>query len=101
MGRIDSAKGVHLVLKAAELLPNLSPCEIYIFGATRNKRDEGYKKDAIRKYRGRIKIVDHGFICHGKISEVYEIIDVLLVPSILPESFGFVVAESFIRLKYF
>ncbi len=95
IGRIDPSKGLHILLEATEFLRNGSSCEIHIFGAARNPWDEEYKKKTIRTYKGKTKIIDHGMIPHEKISEVYAEIDVVIVPSILPEAFGFVVAEAF------
>jgi glycosyltransferase involved in cell wall biosynthesis len=95
IGRIDPSKGLHLLLEATEFLRNGSSCEIHIFGAARNPRDEEYKEKTLRAYKGNPKIIDHRLISHKKLSEIYANIDVLVVPSILPEAFGLVVAESF------
>lgn len=95
IGRIDPLKGLHIMLEAAELLPDGSLCELHIFGAARNPWHEEYKKNILHKYRGKAKVFDHGIIQHDRLSEAFAIIDVLIVPSLLPEAFGLVVAESF------
>jgi glycosyltransferase involved in cell wall biosynthesis len=95
VGRIDLLKGLHVLLKALKLLPNGKRCELHIFGATRNRWDEEYRRKALSNYHGNVKLFDHGFIPHAKLDDVYSSIDVLVVPSILPEAFGLVVAEAF------
>jgi glycosyltransferase involved in cell wall biosynthesis len=99
IGRIDPSKGFHLLIKAAELLGNSASCEIHIFGAPRTPWDEEYLKKTLSIYRGKAKLINHGLIPHEKLKEVFEQIDVLVVPSILPEAFGFVVAEAFSAAK--
>jgi len=95
IGRIDPSKGLHLLLEATEFLRNGSSCEIHIFGAARKPWDEEYKEKTLRAYKGKSKIIDHGLISHNKLSDIYANIDVLVVPSILPEAFGLVIAEAF------
>jgi glycosyltransferase involved in cell wall biosynthesis len=95
IGRIDPSKGLHLLLEATEFLRNGSSCEIHIFGAARNPWDEEYREKTLRAYKGNLKIIDHGLISYNKLSDIYANIDVLVVPSILPEAFGLVVAEAF------
>jgi glycosyltransferase involved in cell wall biosynthesis len=76
-------------------LTGSSLCEIHIFGAARTPWHEAYKKKTLSKYRGEAEIIDHGLMPHDRLKEVYAQIDVLIVPSLLPEAFGLVVAESF------
>jgi glycosyltransferase involved in cell wall biosynthesis len=95
VGRIDLSKGLHLLFEATEFLRNGSSCEIHIFGAARNPWDEEYKERTLRAYKGKSQIIDHGLISHNKLSDVYAQLDVLVVPSILPEAFGLVVSEAF------
>jgi glycosyltransferase involved in cell wall biosynthesis len=95
VGRIDPLKGLHILLRAAVLLDNLSSFEIHIFGTVRNPWDEEYKKKTLNEFRDKVKIFDHGLIPHEKLSEAFAKFDVLIVPSILPEAFGLVVAEAF------
>jgi glycosyltransferase involved in cell wall biosynthesis len=96
IGRIDPSKGLHILLKAVESLSsNGKLCELHIFGATRNPWDEEYRKRTLVNYGGNSKIIDHGLIPPEKIKDAYQNIDVLAVPSILPEAFGLVVAEAF------
>lgn len=95
VGRIEPGKGLHLLLEAARLLPDGAECEVHIFGATRNRWDEDYFQKALAAYRGKSKVIHHGFVAPDKLAEAFESFDVLVVPSILPESFGLVVLEAF------
>lgn len=95
VGRIDPSKGLHVLLEAAQLLTGSPSCEIHIFGAARNPWDEAYRKKTLHAYKGEAKSIDHGLMPHDRLKEVYAQIDVLVVPSLLPEAFGLVVAEAF------
>jgi len=95
LGRIDPSKGLHILLRAAELLSDGALCELHIFGATRNPWDEEYYKRTLARYRGKTKVLTHGLIPHDKLSGSFAKIDILVVPSLLPEAFGLVVQESF------
>jgi glycosyltransferase involved in cell wall biosynthesis len=95
VGRIDPSKGLHVLLQAAELLPAHPACEVHIFGAARNPWHEAYRKKTLSNYGGKALIIDHGLMPHDSLDEVYGQLDVLVVPSLLPEAFGLVVAEAF------
>jgi len=96
LGRIDPSKGLHILLKAAELLYDGALCELHIFGATRNPWDEEYYRKTLASYRGKTKVFTHGLIPHDKLSGAFARIDILVVPALLPEAFGLVVQESFL-----
>jgi glycosyltransferase involved in cell wall biosynthesis len=95
IGRISRRKGLHILLESARLLPEDSACEIHIFGATTNDEDEKYRKQILSAYKGRATIFSHGLIPHDKLYEAFAIVDVLVVPSLIPEAFGLVVQEAF------
>ena len=95
VGRVDRLKGLHVLLEALELLPDGKTCELHIFGAARNPWDQEYFEKTLNLYKGKSKVFKHGFISHERLIEVYSIIDVLVIPSLLPEAFGLVVAEAF------
>jgi len=95
IGRISPKKGLHILLEAASLLPEDSACEIHIFGAATEVEDKKYLKQILSEYNDRATIVTHGLIPHDKISEAFFIVDVLVVPSLVPEAFGLVVQEAF------
>jgi glycosyltransferase involved in cell wall biosynthesis len=94
VGRIDRLKGLHLVLEAMTLLPPGS-CELHIFGGAQTPWDEKYFANCLNVYRERLKVQAHGMLAHGEISKAYENVDVVIIPSILPEAFGLVIAEAF------
>jgi glycosyltransferase involved in cell wall biosynthesis len=95
IGRIGLRKGLHILLEAAGLLPDDSACEIHIFGAATNVRDEKYCKKILSNYKGRSTILTHGIIPHDMLCKAFAMIDVLVVPSLIPEAFGLVVQEAF------
>jgi glycosyltransferase involved in cell wall biosynthesis len=95
VGRIDRLKGLHVILEALELLPDGKWCELHIFGEAQNPRDEEYYKKTLAHYQGRAKVIVHGLIPHDKLVDAFAKIDILVVPSLLPEAFGLVVQESF------
>ena len=95
IGRIDRSKGLHVILESLELLAGRGSCELHVFGAARNPWDEAYYSKALTHYRGRAKVISHGLVHHNEIEEAFSKIDVLIVPSLLPEAFGMVVQESF------
>ena len=95
IGRIDPLKGLHIMLEATEFLRKGSSCEIHIFGAARTPWHEEYFKKTLSIYRGKVKLFNHGLIPHEKLKDIFSQTDVLVVPSLLPEAFGLVVAEAF------
>jgi glycosyltransferase involved in cell wall biosynthesis len=95
LGRIDPSKGLHVLLEALELLPSRNLCELHIFGATRNAWDEEYWKKTLNSYKKKAKVFSHGLIPHHRLIDVFSKIDILIVPSLLPEAFGLVVQEAF------
>jgi glycosyltransferase involved in cell wall biosynthesis len=94
VGRIDRLKGLHIALKAMSLLPAGSS-ELHIFGGAQTPWDEKYFADCLNVYKKKLKVHAHGVLAQGEISKAYENVDVVVVPSILPEAFGLVIAEAF------
>jgi glycosyltransferase involved in cell wall biosynthesis len=95
IGRIDPSKGLHILLEASEFLPESSLYEMHIFGAPLHSWHEEYLKKTLSLYKGKTNVCNHGFVPHDKIQDAFASIDVLVVPSLLPEAFGLVVAEAF------
>jgi len=95
IGRIGPRKGLHILLESAKLLPENSECEIHIYGAATASEDEKYCKQIMSGYKGKATIFMHGVIPHDKLYETFAMIDVLVVPSLIPEAFGLVVQEAF------
>jgi glycosyltransferase involved in cell wall biosynthesis len=46
-------------------------------------------------YKGGAPIFTYGHLPHDKLNEAFALIDVVVVPSIVPEAFGLVVEEAF------
>ncbi len=95
VGRIEYLKGLHVILEALELIPDGGRCELHIFGAARHAWDKEYLKKTLGRYQGDARVDFHGFVPAQKLSDAYAAFDVLIVPSLLPEAFGLVVAEAF------
>jgi glycosyltransferase involved in cell wall biosynthesis len=95
IGRIDPQKGLHVLLHAARLIKDPSRFEIHVFGAARNARHEAYWRDLFLAHKDLFRVIDHGFIPHDGLQAIFSNIDILVVPSLVPESFGLVVAEAF------
>jgi len=95
IGSVDRAKGFHVLLEAIERLSRQERCELYVFGEAQNPWDKEYMKKSFNIYKGKSKIITHGYLDHTKISEAFKQIDVLVVPSIYLEVFGLVVLEAF------
>jgi len=96
VGRIDRAKGFHILAEALEILSDAGEkAELHIFGGAQNPWDKEYQIQVLASYRGTIQIIDHGYIENDRLSEIYRSIDVLVFPSICFEVFGLVILEAF------
>jgi glycosyltransferase involved in cell wall biosynthesis len=95
VGRIERFKGLHVLLDALEGLRDGARCSLQVLGAARSPWDEQYRAAALARYRGTAGILDHGSVQPGRLSNAFASIDVLVVPSVLPEAFGLVVLEAF------
>jgi len=92
IGHIVPLKGVHLLIQAVQRLRG--PAELLIFGDL--DHDPAYA-DSLRALAGRDgRIHFRGGFVHDRIGEVLSQIDVLVVPSMCPETFCHVVREGFI-----
>lgn len=94
-GLIMQSKGLHIALEAAAKLRKQGiPFRFRIAGETFS-RDYG---EALKKYCSDNNITENtswdGFIKPEKLSSFYQNIDLLVFPSLYPESFGMVVAEA-------
>jgi glycosyltransferase involved in cell wall biosynthesis len=95
IGSVGRAKGFHILLAALEKLSRQDNSELHVFGGAQNPWDKEYLERALSLYKGKSKIITHGYLDHHKISEAFKQIDVLVVPSIYLEVFGLVVLEAF------
>jgi len=86
-GSVKRHKGAHLLPDLARLLPDI---DIHIFG--------GGDEDLLRSMRAIPNISVHGYYRHGALPTLLarHRIGLVVVPSIVPESFGLVISESWI-----
>lgn len=95
IGRIDRAKGVHVLLEAFRRASGKAPCELHIFGDAQGTRDTRY----LRRIRHRVRHVPgifwHGMVKKEEIPSRLAFLDVLVLAPIYLEVFGLVVAEAF------
>lgn len=92
IGHIIPPKGVHLLIQAVQQLRGAT--ELLIFGDM--DHDPAYA-DSLRMLAGQNgRIHFRGSFPHHRIGQVLSQIDLLVVPSIWPETFGHVVREGFI-----
>lgn len=91
IGSVDYVKGVHLLVSALGRLQNQNRCEFHLYGDV----NKNHYFDAIMKsYRGSVPVTCHGFFPINRLNDAYANIDVLVVPSLAYEAFGFVVQEA-------
>tara|TARA_B100001175_G_C19493826_1_gene634139 strand:+ start:569 stop:1726 length:1158 start_codon:yes stop_codon:yes gene_type:complete len=94
-GLIMQSKGLHIALEAAARLKRERiPFNLTIAGETFSKQ----YRTALEKYCEENNIAKNiiwsGFVSPEKLEKFYERIDLLVFPSLYPESFGMVVAEA-------
>lgn len=92
IGHVIPAKGVHVLVEAFDLLRR--PARLLVFGDL--KQHPEYVASLRARVAGNPKIEFRGRFEHAAIAEVFREIDVLVVPSIWPETFCHAVREAFI-----
>lgn len=95
VGRIEPLKGLSTLLTALSMMREAARCELHVYGAPRTPWDEVHAAKIFAAYRGGARVVRHGRVDPADLSLVYSSFDVLVVPSLVPESFGLVVLEAF------
>lgn len=95
VGRINEVKGLHVLVSALERLSPQDKCELHIFGNPQYPWEEAYYSKTLTRYRGECKIVPRGRIAGPSLVDIFAEMDVLVMPSLVPESFGLVVSEAF------
>lgn len=95
VGRINEVKGLHVLVSALERLSPQDRCELRIFGKPQYPWEEAYYSETLARYRGGCKIIPRGKIAGSCLADIFAEMDVLIVPSLVPESFGLVVSEAF------
>jgi glycosyltransferase involved in cell wall biosynthesis len=94
VGRADSSKGLQIILKALELLPGDLNCVLHIYGGGQRVEEGAFFHDLVENYKGRPEVKLHGVVAREQLGVALAELDVLIVPSLLPEAFGLVVAEA-------
>jgi glycosyltransferase involved in cell wall biosynthesis len=106
-GQFIDNKGVHVLLKAGELLNRsqpLRPFQIVINGGNKNFASGGYHKkieEMINESHNweHGEVLDLGGYVHDELLSRMAGVDVVVVPSIWPEVYGLVVTEAFACYK--
>jgi len=93
IGAISRTKGLHVLLEAAARLGDL-PFRLDIHGRP-DPNDRSYAEEQKRKIDGE-KIVYHGPFPDGDIPKILGSADVLVVPSLYPETFSIVSREAYL-----
>ena len=94
VGRIDHAKGLHVLLEAMALLDPRGEAELHIHGAATNPRDQAAWQRHLNRLGNPPWLYLHGAFARNEVEKVYAAIDVLVLPAIYLEVFGLVVAEA-------
>ena len=94
VGRIDHAKGVHVLLKAMQMAGVEGKAELHIHGDATRPKDRAEWAAVLQTLGPAPWLHLHGSFGRDQIERVYEALDVVVLPSICPESFGLVVAEA-------
>ncbi len=94
VGRIDHAKGVHVLLRAMQMASVEGKAELHIHGDATRRKDRAEWAAVLQSLGPAPWLHLHGSFGRDQIERVYEALDVVVLPSICPESFGLVVAEA-------
>lgn len=94
VGRIDHAKGLHVLLKAMQMAGVEGKAELHIYGDATRAKDRADWVAVLQSLGPAPWLHLHGSFGRDQIERVYAALDVVVLPSICPESFGLVVAEA-------
>jgi glycosyltransferase involved in cell wall biosynthesis len=95
VGRIDHAKGVHILLQAWDKIPKTLDSELHIIGDAQTLSDKAAFERALTACQDRSRLILHGKLAHPDTLQEMARLDVIILPSICPESFGLVILEAF------
>lgn len=91
VGHIGYVKGFHVLTAALEKVPTTASCELHVYGDTEGNE---YFASTMKRYKGKAKIIPHGFVREEQLQQAYNSFDVLVLPSLAHEAFGLVVNEA-------
>ena len=95
VGRIAPDKGLHLIFEALDQLRDVGPFELRIVGKAQETLAQDYLDRLLAGYSGPAAIDILGYRAPDELASVLSQIDVLIVPSLVPEAFGLTVVEAF------
>ena len=94
VGRIDHAKGVHVLLRAMQQAGIEGRAELHLYGEATRSQDQAAWQTALGSVGQPAWLHLHGKFPRHKVAEIYSAIDILVLPAIYLEIFGLVVAEA-------
>lgn len=94
VGRIDHAKGLHVLVKAMQLAGIEGNAELHIYGDATKAGDRVAWNDVLEALGPAPWLHMHGKFLREQSAQVYASLDVLVLPAIYLEVFGLVVAEA-------
>ena len=94
VGRIDHAKGVHVLLKAMQMAGVEGKAELHIHGDATRPKDRAEWAAVLQSMGPAPWLHVHGKFEREQAAQAYATLDVLVLPAIYLEVFGLVVAEA-------
>jgi glycosyltransferase involved in cell wall biosynthesis len=94
VGRIDHAKGLHVLVKAMQMAGIDGKAELHIYGDATRPQDQAVWHGVLQALGPAPWLYLHGKFERDQAARVYAALDVVVLPAICSESFGLVVAEA-------
>lgn len=94
VGRIDHAKGVHVLLKAMQVAGVGGKAELHIYGDATRPKDRAEWAAVVEALGPAPWLHQHGKFERDRAAWIYQELDVVVLPAIYLEVFGLVVAEA-------
>ncbi len=94
IGSLMVSKGADVLLRAQARLP-ADTSEVHLFGAIAPYHGDHTYAGQLRPLLAHPGVTHHGALEHERIAEAFAAIDVLVVPSVWPETAGLVIREAF------
>lgn len=96
-GRFDKTKGLLELLEAISLLSDNKNIKLLLvgtnwFGTKEEREYNNLVMKAIEKLKG--KVINCGYVEQNKMPQIYEIADIVIIPSQIKEAFGMVALEA-------